>query len=207
MTDREQLVGPLGLLNAVVLLFALLEALVFHPLDATVASLGRTRHWPSGGRDLVIVDKTGDRRWQQATQWAVARWNEAGAGVRLTWEAGRGPCRHEGVRIAVCQRPSTELRRQGPPRAEGLAKPQLDGESHISGAIVLVCSDCSLDLSRRRVVATHEVGHVLGLSHSGDLGALMSNHGGSEHPDRRAYAMLRAIYDHEDRREGAGPSR
>lgn len=199
MNERPDLVGPLTLLNAVVLAFALLEALVFHRLDATVASLGQTGHWSSGQRDLVIVDKTGDRRWQQATQWAVARWNEAGAGVRLSWEAGRGPCRPEGVRIAVCLRSSEELRRQGPPRAEGLAKPQLGDNSHIDGATVLVCSDCGLDLSRRRVVATHEVGHTLGLHHSGDLGALMSNQGGSEYPDRRAYATLRAIYAHEDR--------
>ncbi len=155
-------------------------------------------HWPSDRRDLVVVDKTGDPAWQRATRWAVSRWNRAGVGVRLTWSAGSGPCDGEAHHIVVCPSSRRELAGLGVPNVEGLVEPDLDRHGHFEWMSVLVCADCRLDQSRRRVVATHELGHALGLSHADGAGSLMHPSGGSDHPHRPDAQALRAKHAHTD---------
>lgn len=155
-------------------------------------------HWPSQRRDLVVVDKTGDPAWQRATRWAVAQWNRARVGVRLTWVAGSGPCEGGAERVSICQVPRQELAELGVPRLQGLVEPELDRHGHFERVSVVVCADCRLDQARRKVVATHELGHALGLSHTGEAGSLMHPSGGADHPHRPDVEALRAKHAHTD---------
>ncbi|MDP8975580.1 MAG: matrixin family metalloprotease [Actinomycetota bacterium] len=154
-------------------------------------------HWSSGQRALTVADRTGDPAWEAATRWAVARWNESQADLRLTWTSGRGGCGYRGTTIAVCQESAERLGSFGPLHLQGMADQQRRGP-HVRGALIKVCSDCDLGSSRRRQVATHELGHALGLLHSGRLGSVMYPSGGSESPDLLDHQELRRTYDHPD---------
>ena len=154
-------------------------------------------HWRTGERSLVLVDHTGDPGWRQATRWAVDRWNEAGADVRLTWAASGGRCRPDGVRIGVCPTTSKQLGSVGRLHFEGSADQDREGD-HVRGAVMKVCSDCRLDDARRREVVTHELGHVLGLSHTDRLGSVMFPSGGVQAPDAGDRDALRAVTGHVD---------
>ena len=59
--------------------------------------------------------------------------------------------------------------------------------------ILLVCSDCEIDQDRMTVIATHELGHALGLAHSPDPDSVMYYLGGSTQPDARDYQVLRLL--------------
>ena len=174
--------------------FAIVLAFRVAPVQADPAD----SHWPSQRRDLVVVDKTGDPAWHRATRWAVAQWNRADVGVRLTWTAGSGSCEEEAERIAVCRATRQELADLGVPKLQGLVEPELDRHGHYERVSVVVCADCRLDQSRRKVVATHELGHALGLSHAGEAGSLMHPSGGADHPHRPDVEAVRAKHAHTD---------
>ena len=153
-----------------------------------------TTTWPVAERNLVVVDKTGDLGWQQATREAAQSWDRAGAGIHLSATTGTGPCGNDGPRIEVCQVPFAVLARSNVPDIQGITKTAVDGHHHIRGAVIEVCSDCDLDPARQVVIATHEVGHALGLVHRYDPTSIMFPVGGPQQPSPGDDAILRQHY-------------
>jgi len=160
-------------------------------------------HWRSEDRALVVVDRTGDPGWNDATRHAVSVWNAAaaGTGIHLTWATGTGACRPEGNRIDVCLEPYQSLGGGDHTDREGLTDVKLGSDrtqAHLGSAGFTVCSNCRLEAGRRRVVATHELGHTLGLDHTARLGSVMFRSGGPARPDEGDVAALRQLYGHTD---------
>lgn len=156
-------------------------------------------HWASGARQLRIVDRTGSRAWQQAIGRAVEQWSAVGADIRLTYDARGGAC-DAGDGVSVCPAPYSKI------KAEGVTTTSSDRDGHVSSAVVRVCSNCRMDDARRRVVVTHEIGHVLGLGHSANRNSVMHSRGGSPYPDAEDEATLRSAYRHSDLPPEPAPS-
>ncbi len=192
--SQARLAAVVRLGNAVVFAVALAVALV--RVVPAVADERPFGHWPSGQRDLVVVDRTGDPAWYQATRHAVEVWNEAGADLRLSWTQGDGPCVYDGPRISVCTTSEESL--DGVVQFQGLSDQQTDEDGHARGGLIEVCDDCGLNDVLRRVVATHEIGHALGLPHNDRLGSVVYPIGGTDHPDEGDYAELRRLHAHVD---------
>ncbi len=150
--------------------------------------------WPVGERHLTVVDKTGDPAWHQVISQAAQSWDGAGAGIHLVATTGTGPCRADGTRIELCQVPFAVLARSDVPDIQGITKPVVDDHHHIGGVVINVCSDCDLSPDRRLVIATHEVGHALGLVHTLDPTSVMFPVGGSNHPSSADDLTLRQRY-------------
>lgn len=163
------------------------------PAGATETTIS---HWPTGQRDLVVVDHTGEEVWATAIRTAVAQWNAAGADVRLTWEAGDGSCDEQGARIAFCLVDSDEL--VGFVEYQGVMTPSTSDDGHARGALVEACGDCGLTATSRQLVTTHEIGHAIGLPHNDRFFSVMSRNGGAGELDAQDGADLRRLYVHGD---------
>ncbi|MDP9402687.1 MAG: matrixin family metalloprotease [Actinomycetota bacterium] len=199
MSAWTRLAEPLRLFNLFLLSMGLFQVVVVNIAPLEAGALGPD-HWRSAQRRLVVVDKTGDRGWQQATRHAVDVWNQAAGptGVRLTWTTGSGTCSPDRVRISVCTASAARLGGGRTANRQGRADVELDPDGHNLGAFVLVCSDCRPSEARRRVIATHEIGHTLGLSHTPRLSSVMLHTGGAERPDDLDAAEVRSLYEHVD---------
>ncbi len=123
-------------------------------------------------------------------------WNRSGADLRLRWAAGSGPCEDVVATISVCTTSAERL--DGVVQFQGRADQELDDDGHARAASVEVCGDCGLDAVLRRVVATHEIGHALGLPHNDRLGSVVYPIGGTDQPDAGDYAELRRLHAHTD---------
>ena len=191
-------------------LFAAALALMFdQSMAAAFDRYLEVPHWRSDERSLVVVDRTGDRAWNDASRHAVDAWNRAapGTGLRLTWATGKGACEAGGNRIDICQEPFQTLGNEVHDDRQGLAKLKLGSDrtqAHIGGTTISVCSNCRLDPGRRRVVATHELGHSLGLEHNLRLSSVMYPSGGDARPDPGDAQALRDLYGHVDREDRCG---
>jgi len=202
MDRAPQLYRSVRLAN-IVLGAASLALLLDHSTANAFDRFLQLPHRRSDDRVLVVVDKTGDRGWNAATRSAVDTWNNVagGTGVHLTWTTGSGGCGPEGNRIDVCLEPYQSLGGGANNDREGLTDLRLGpdrAQAHIASTSILVCSNCRLEAPRQRVVATHELGHSLGLDHSPRPGSVMFPSGGPERPDDGDVTTLRQLYGHVD---------
>jgi hypothetical protein len=192
--DLARLAAVVRLANILVLAVAL--AMVPTRLLPAGATETTVSHWPTGQRDLVVVDHTGQEAWETATRTAVAQWNSAGADVRLTWESGDGSCDEQGARITFCLVDGDEL--EGFVEYQGIMTPSTTDDGHAVAAVVEACGDCGLTAIFRQLVATHEIGHALGLPHNDRFGSVMFPNGGVGELDALDGADLRRLYAHDD---------
>jgi predicted Zn-dependent protease len=150
-------------------------------------------HWPADHRTLTIVDRTDDPNWHQAVLSAVATWEAGGSALHFVVETESGACQQTRDHIEYCQATTTQIDKQGSDGDQGLFVPDVGNNNEYRSAILLVCSDCNIDQNRQVIIATHELGHALGLAHSPDADSVMYFSGGSTQPDARDYQILRQL--------------
>ncbi|MDP9075344.1 MAG: matrixin family metalloprotease [Actinomycetota bacterium] len=189
---KTQLVRWLAQINVVTFCVAVFVALTFRMFAIGPLDFGIGDRWPLHHHDLIIVDRTGDPDWHAAIVAAKATWDRAGDDLRLTITTDTGPCQQVRDHIEVCQEPLDGIAARGLAGEEGLFLPQASARQYRS-AEILVCSDCALDQDRRVVIATHEIGHSIGLAHNPDPVSVMYPSGGSPDPDARDYQILRSL--------------
>ena len=208
MSSSVRLFRSLRMANAILFMAATALALD-HSMASAFARLESGPHWATNAAEVVVVDRTGDPAWHEATRHAVDVWNRSaeGTGLRLAWSAGSGPCRADDRHIDVCQSPAARIASGGHLDRQGLARLELGphrNQPHLSSTLVLVCSDCGLDAGRRRVVAAHEVGHGLGLLHHRSPASVMFPTGGPDAPAAIDVQTLRELYGHVDTSDRCG---
>jgi predicted Zn-dependent protease len=194
LADERILPGTLCSVIAVLLsigLFVALTAKGGRPIAIYDNGIGD--HWPPNHRNLTIVDRTGDPTWHQSISDAVTTWAAGGSAINFTLTTASGDCVQRRDHIEICQASTDAISRQGSAGEQGLFVPFLGSGNTYKSAILLFCSNCEIDRDRMNVVATHELGHALGLAHSPDPDSVMYYLGGSTQPDARDYQILRFL--------------
>ena len=152
-------------------------------------------HWPASERNLTIVDRTDNPGWHDAVVAAVATWADGGSDLHFTVTVADTPatCTQQRDRIEFCLATTAQLAEEGSDQDQGLFLPKVGRTHQFKSSILLVCSDCDIDQERMTVIATHELGHALGLAHNPDKQSVMYYQGGSTQPDAHDYQVLRQL--------------
>ena len=166
---------------------ALAAALAFAAAPGRAVASPSFAHWAE--RSLVVSDRTGDPGWQQATRQAVDTWNAVGADVRLAWMEGGVGCEPEGSTIPVC-------RDLLPAGWKGAAALHSAPDGHLGGARIRFDADRTFTQAEKDNLACHEIGHALGLGHSGSSASCLTQGSETAAPDAADAASLRASYAH-----------
>jgi hypothetical protein len=179
----------MGLLVALVLAAGMLP---FRPAQGATR-----RHWSIGARLLRIEDRTGDPRWAVAAAHAVQGWDGIGADITLHFAGDpsfSGGCTFHDTTVSIC-------RAQLPAGTLALTSIVLDGTGHIAGAFIRVNGYRAMSDGQEQSILCHELGHVVGLDHSPDVGTsclTTSRTSFPSGPDQRDASILRASYAAQD---------
>lgn len=166
---------------------ALAAGLAFASAPGRAVASPSFAHWAE--RSLVVSDRTGDAGWQQATRRAVDTWNAVGADVRVAWVEGGVGCEAEGSTIPVC-------RDLLPAGWKGAAAVHNATDGHLGGARIRFDADRTFTQAEKNNLACHEIGHALGLGHSGSSASCLTQGSATATPDAADAASLRASYAH-----------
>lgn len=155
--------------------------------------IGIGDHWPAADRQLTVVDRTGSATWHDAILQAVGTWTAGGSALQFILLTEPGPCRQEHDHIEFCQQTGAQIQMKGSDGDQGVFIPWVTTHNTYKSAVLLVCSNCNLTADRMVVIATHEMGHSLGLAHNVDPFSVMYYAGGLPMPDAFDYQQLRKL--------------
>lgn len=170
------------------MLGAVAAAAAIVALPPTARAHHAHEHWTS---PLVVIrDETGVPEYRRAIALAAARWNAAGAPVRLDVQDGLGRgCDSPPVgEISVC-------RHDLPASTVGEARSWLDGD-HIVKASVLM-DTAPRPFEHLVAIACHELGHTLGMDHRTERSSCLTATIHSSDPDQHDHAELRRTHGHQ----------
>lgn len=155
--------------------------------------IGIGDRWTPGNRQLTVVDRTGSAAWHSAILEAVGTWTAGGSALQFILLTESGPCQQEHDHIEFCQATGAQIQTKGSDGDQGLFVPWVTTHNTYKSAILLLCSNCTLTADRMVVIATHEMGHALGLAHNVDPFSVMYYAGGLPQPDAFDYQELRKL--------------
>lgn len=149
-------------------------------------------HWPDGLREVQVVDHTCMPNVQTAIGFAVDRWNNVRARLRLT--AVNGECSsnitYDGSKIGVWHKRTC--------RGIACAGFWYDHQHHLNSSHITIADPGRHTQEKLNRLITHEVGHGIGLGHSTRKTSVMCPTSCTSRPDAHDIAQLRANYNHDD---------
>lgn len=184
--------GRLGDQSGIRCLYLVCLTLILHAVLFLAASPARAyvidSHWPTGFRELTILNTQPRAGWSDALRDGIAIWNSAGADIHLAYSEQEVACPSEGPRrqVPFCFDPSIAGGKYGV-TFHGYTD---SSREHTAWAIIYI--DPEAINPNKAYIVCHELAHVVGISHgTGDTTACAG--------DRATEAgMLREMYGHSD---------
>ena len=195
VSRSDRLARVLGGVNSIVFAGAFAIVLVSKLVPAIpVLDNLSADSWAIAHRNLIVSDRTGNPAWHAAIAQGVATWMGVGTDLRLTVVTQTGPCHQTRDTIEICEQSQNKISNPEIPGREGFIDPIVGRNHHFHSVDVVVCADCPVDQSRRVVIATHELGHAIGLPHNGSPFSVMYPTGSTFGPDAQDLQILRSKY-------------